>query len=587
MSTQSVFRAPASPQRPGLQLLKPEANPASTTAIAVRLAFWAVGILLAGAQAWVYRFATTVDSISYLDMSDGVLPGGDWHRLINGVWSPLYPLLIGLARRIFPVSAANEISAAHLLNVGIFIFAFACFEFFLRSATSRVRVVQAASAQPGVPALLPYWAYLSIAYSLFLWASFSAISLRYLRPDMLMSGFLYLAVGILLQMQGSAARWDRYLALGVVLGIGFLAKAPMLPIGAVILAATLMQVEAWHPAVKMVAAAFAVMMLIGSLYFVPLSRARGHFTLGESSAFNYLVHVDQAGPAWYLQDPGFGRGSFTHPPEKIFSSPPTYAFALPHSGTQPLKFDPSDWIEGVRPRFVLRRQIATIGRSLLDNPELTTAFGVAGILMLGHFFRRLRHVLVFHSNWAMCVIGLAGCAMYSLVHVESRYVGAFLVLFWCGILFSLRVPQTVNRKVITAITLVVIGSLLLPSARLIYLSRMKGVGKINTAALIAGEFERVGIRAGDQVACICPVGKGVGLSAERIARVTVAAQVDHERAAEFWSLPIATQRDLLQMFAAHGVKAVIAVAPSLSAASQLEWTHLDSSQYWVWWPPSQ
>src|SRR6266481_598741 len=160
MSTQSVFRTPALPQRPGLQLLKPAPIPGATLNTAVRSAFWAAGILLAGSQAWVYRFKVTPDSISYLDMSDGVLPSGDWHRLINGVWSPLYPLLIGLARRVFPVSAANEITAAHVLNLGVFIFAFGCFEFFLRSAISRVRAVQTTSARPGVLPT-PYWAYLA------------------------------------------------------------------------------------------------------------------------------------------------------------------------------------------------------------------------------------------------------------------------------------------------------------------------------------------------------------------------------------------------------------------------------------------
>jgi hypothetical protein len=268
-----------------------------------------VGILLAAAQAWVFRFYTSADSVSYLDMSDGMLRDSDWHRLINGIWSPLYPFLVGLARRIFPVSAANEIPEAHLVNIGFFIFAFVCFEFFLQRAASRVRMFQRASAKPGVLVFPPLWAYLSLAYTLFLWGSISEISLRSLRPDMLMSGFLYLAVGMLLYMQGSPARWKSYLLLGAVLGIGFLAKAAMLPIGTLILVATLFEVEEWRPAVKMVTAAFALMMVISGLYFVPLSRARGRLTLGESGAFNYLLHVDLARPAWYLQDPGGGRTS--------------------------------------------------------------------------------------------------------------------------------------------------------------------------------------------------------------------------------------------------------------------------------------
>jgi hypothetical protein len=56
---------------------------------------------------------------------------------------------------------------------------------------------------------------------------------------MLMSGFVYLALGILWRMQGRPARWSDYTALGIVLGVGFLAKAPLLPLGLFVLAATL------------------------------------------------------------------------------------------------------------------------------------------------------------------------------------------------------------------------------------------------------------------------------------------------------------------------------------------------------------
>jgi hypothetical protein len=546
-----------------------------------------VGILLAAAQAWVYRLQVTADSISYLDMSDGVLPDGDWHRLINGVWSPLYPLLMGIGRRLFPVSAANEIAAAHFLNIGVFVFAFVCFEFFLRNLTRSLRAVQAASSKPGVLALAPNWAYLSIAYSVFLWASISGISMRNLRPDLLMSGFLYLAVGILLQMHGSGARWIRYLALGVVLGIGFLAKAPMLPIGVLILAVSLFVVEEWRPAVKMIVAAFALMMVIGSLYFVPLSRARGHFTLGESAGFNYLVDVDHAGPSWYLQDVGRGRGSFVHPPEQIFSAPRAYAFPLPKAGTHPLRFDPSDWTAGARPRFLFKRQIGNFVRNVLGHRQvlLVLSTATALVLLLGYFLRQKKDVSFVHIAWPICLVGIAGCAMYAMMHIETRYVAAFLVLFWCGIIFSLPVPRGINSKWIAAVALVSIASFLLPMGRLIYLRRSQGMGKVNSYAQAAAALEQFGVHAGDQVARISPKANDIAI--ERITRATVTAEVDLNDADKFWSAPVATQRDLLEIFALRGVKAVVATSPKLNLSNQSEWTRLGSTQYWVWQPSGQ
>ncbi|HEX7894430.1 MAG TPA: hypothetical protein VF447_09590, partial [Terriglobales bacterium] len=162
---------------------------------ALRIAFWSVGLAFAAMQAWIFRFQVSADSISYLDMSDAVMPGGNWHRIITGTWSPLYPFILGCFRRLFRISPGNEIAAAHGLNLFFFVFAFVSFEIFLRSLRPRLQILQDRSESRKSP--FPEWAYLSLAYSVFLWASISAISLEKLRPDMLMSGFVYLAAALL------------------------------------------------------------------------------------------------------------------------------------------------------------------------------------------------------------------------------------------------------------------------------------------------------------------------------------------------------------------------------------------------------
>jgi len=70
----------------------------------------------------------------------------------------------------------------------------------------------------------------------------------------------------------------------------------------------------------------------------------------------------------------------------------------------------------------------------------------------------------------------------------------------------------------------------------------------------------------------------------RIARVTVVAEVDIQETAEFWSSPVATQHDLLDIFAQYGSKAVIAGSPKPNASNRSEWTRLGSTPYWVWRP---
>ena len=560
-------------------------SPAWGSVPAVRILFWSLGLVLAAIQAWGSRYYLTADSVSYLDMSDAVLPGFGWHRLINGVWSPLYPILLGVFRRSFSISPRNEVVAAHLLNVGIFVFAFLGFEFLLKSL---VRLVEADGNDSQQPAFftLPGWVYTSIAYALFLWASLSAITLESLRPDMLMSGFVYLVAGILLRMQGEPARWRKYLVLGVVLGVAFLAKAPMLPIGVLVLASSLLLVKDWKPAVPLAAASLAITLLIGSLYFVPLSLSRGHFTLGESGGYNYLVHVDRARPDWYLQDPVHGAGSFTHPPQEIFSSPPTYAFALPYVVTHPLRFDPTDWTAGVRPRFALKRQIGEFFSNLSDLGLIAKPLWlVAAVLLLLGFFSRRKNpsTVAFVKTWPLWVIGMAGCAMYLAVHVEDRYVGVFLLLIGCGAFFSFRgTARTFPARTLLAGTVVLVVSLLLPTTAQIR-SRYSQIGHgPNEDAQAAFELQKLGIQPGDHVARISRWVTDLGV--ERIARVEVVSEVDFAHAREFWSASTSTQQEILRLFGAQGARAVIATSPPLDGVSQSEWQRLGSTRYWAWLP---
>ncbi len=509
MSTRSVRLRVASPQpqRPAPELIKPQPRPAPL--IGLRAMFWIGGITLAAAQAWTFRYYVSADAISYLDMSDGVMPGSDWHRLINGVWSPLYPLLLGIFRRTFNISAAKEIAAGHLLNLGVFIFAFVCFEFLLRNVLRKVEHRRS----------FPAWAVLSIGYSLFLWASIGKITLTSLRADMLMSGFVYLATGILLSMQRAPAQGRNYCRLGLVLGIGVLAKGPILPLGIFIIAATLLAVQNWSSAFKMAAASLLIFLSVGGFYFVPLSVTRGYFTFGESAAFNYLAYINRARPMWYMQDPGSASGHFLHSPEKIYPAPSAYAFAHSSLVTHPLRFDPSDLIAGVRPRFVLRDQvrgcIASARRLFGLLAGLSPAVLLAFALAVVSWKRRLL-IASLKTAWPVWLVGLAGCAMYVPMHVEPRYVGASLALFWLGLILSFDVPGTVRPRIVFASTIFVVAALTFPlivggGMRYFESSRIH-----NADADAAAELARLGIKPGDKVGRISPTVTDLGIELTKI-----------------------------------------------------------------------
>src|SRR5687768_8882410 len=63
----------------------------------VRRVAWSVLLLLAAFQAWTFRHTVSPDGVAYLDLSDAVA-SGRFRDLVNGYWSPLYPVGVGIAR---------------------------------------------------------------------------------------------------------------------------------------------------------------------------------------------------------------------------------------------------------------------------------------------------------------------------------------------------------------------------------------------------------------------------------------------------------------------------------------------------------
>src|ERR1700682_3688492 len=93
---------------------------------------WVVVAALGLFDALVSRHSMGTDGISYLDIADA-FRRGDWNAGTNAHWSPLYPFLLGLVSAVFRPSAYWEFSVAHFTNFLIYMWAFACFNFFLTS----------------------------------------------------------------------------------------------------------------------------------------------------------------------------------------------------------------------------------------------------------------------------------------------------------------------------------------------------------------------------------------------------------------------------------------------------------------------
>jgi hypothetical protein len=558
---------------------QPSFDPRKKEAL-ITVVFFALAGVLATVQAWAHRYYVSADSISYLDMSDGVFPGIGSDRLITGTWSPLYPFLLGSARLLSP-DPYHEVALGHLLNVLIFMCALGAFEFFLRSAIPTERVPDSRSQY----VFLPRWAYLLVGYTVFLWASIVSITMKSLRADMLMAVFVLLAMGMLLRMRELGASWGRYLLLGAILGLGYLAKTPILPIGILILVSGVILARDWKRALPKAVVSGAVLLAIGSLYFIPLSFKRGGFTLGESSSYNYLAHVDWTGGApWYLQEMGRdnGTGTFLHRAAKICDQPPVYSFSVGESVTYPIRFDPAYWAQGVTPRFHLGAQLRALAINLkLYQDIFERTGGVAAMLVAMWFLSGggRKAIAGIATQWHIWFIGASGLGMYALVHVEDRYVGVFCVLLWMGLLLGLRVPATLVKRVAPGVAWGLAASILIPIIATVGSLAAAGRELHDWDAEAAQALTRAGIKAGDKAGRISAGYNDLGWA--RIARVTVMTEVAIERADSFWEYSPTQQEAVLRAMETAGAKIVIThVTNDFTPAG---WQRLGHTPYWMRW----
>lgn len=523
----------------------------------LKYSFLGFAIGLGALQAWAARHTMTSDGICYLDMADACLRH-DWKMAVNGLRSPFYSLLLALTLRIMKISPDKEFAATHLANYGIWLAALASFEFFWRQLINNHAARRSKYSSNG-GASLPAWLWWPLGYTLFTWSSLKLITVALVFPDQCVAAWVYLACGFLLQIRMGRAGWLTFIFLGAVLGFGYLTKSSMFPLAFVFLAVSLFAAGDFRKVALRMMVATAAFLSLGIPFIVALSQAKGRPTFGDSASLNYAWHVDGVPSVHWQGGLPPCAGSPKHPTRKIFTLPSIYEFANPVGGTYPPWFDPSYWNEGLVPCFHLKNQIRVLMRNARIYLELILKGGLLIAVLILLFRRPARWSWVEDvlENWFLLIPAVAAMAMYAPVHVEMRYVGPFVVVFWAGFLSGIRLPETSSSEKISAcLTAIPIAALLVITSISTHLYFQKGVNRAaGRHQEIAEWLYRMGFRAGDTVAF---VGFGREAHWARLARVRIVAELPPEDAGIFWSAPPSVKTQVIDAFSKTGVKAIIA-----------------------------
>jgi hypothetical protein len=571
----------------------------------VRALYWSLAIALGALRAWpaALNHSMNEDGISYLDVADAYLRG-DWAGAINGYWSPLYSWLLGIAMHLLKPSPYWQFSIVHMVNFLIYLSALICFDFFWREFMRLRREASARNSNGGLTTL-PEWAWLALGYALFLWSSLNLIKIWAVTPDMCVAAFVYLAAALLIRIRRGLARWTTFALLGGVLGLGYLAKAPMFPLAFVFLAVALFSAGDLRRAAPRALIALGVFLLVAGPYLVTLSLYKERVTFGDSGRLNYARYVNGL-PHLHWQGDLAGNGVPRHPTRKLADSPAVYEFAMPLAATYPVWYDPSYWYEGVVPQFNLQQQ----GKALLANAaKYCDLFSrLQGGLLTGVFILYMMRgrsrwwgLKDGAAYWSLLIPALAAFAMYALVYVEPRYVASFVVLFWSGVLAGVHLPE--SQKVVKFATGVSVIILLVVVINIVpfnvkRLFNLQGIRTPTSSDIprnstnqakplnrrshlqwqIAQGLSSIGVQAGDKVASI---GYSFAAFWARLARVRIIAEIPSHDAEKFWTAAPPVQAYIIQIFADTGATVIVAEeAPD--SAIQAGWQRIGTTSHFAY-----
>jgi hypothetical protein len=392
-----------------------------------RISGWGIVAALGWLQAWAYRNSMNPDGISYLEIGRAGISG--WHGFVNAYWSPLYPFLLSLVIRWFKPSPFWEFPATHFLNFAIYLAGYVCLEFLIRELLATRQISHTSG---GRNYLLPDDKLFLSGALYYVWASRYWLGTAQVTPDLLVAAILCLATAMLVRIRRGEQGWLTFALLGVVLGLGYLAKAPMFLLGFVFVFAAYRLVQNTPRGLTHAGLAVLLFLIIATPYVTALSRSKHRFTFSDTSTISYAEYINRMPlfVSWRGEDPAGGTPA--HPARRLLADPPLFEFATPVPGSYPPWYDPSYWYEGLRARFSFKGELWAIFRGANEYLKMFSRSGVLWCVLVVLIWVTRQGGGLDRADrpwWPVLLPAVAALVMYSLVHAETRFVtGVGLVL---------------------------------------------------------------------------------------------------------------------------------------------------------------
>ena len=505
---------------------------------------WIVALILAQVLVWAGRYFVSPDSISYLDLSDDVR-AGRFGNAVNAHWSPAYPYLLAVWLAPFDPGSRWEPIAVHILNGLIFVAAMATFEFFLREL-AKVQIAGTKWLALPLDSLSGRFS----AYTVFLWGALVLITVRGVTPDMLLAAIAFASAGVFTRIQSGAATSRAYAVLGLLLGAAALTKSFMFPGAVLMLGLSLIANARAGRARKLHLLSAAVFALVTAPQVITLSSMRGEPTFGDSARLVYALKVNQ-----------IPKLSSEPPVVLVNRNPAALSFPTGKANrTYPLWDEPSYWLSGVRARFDASDQAAAFQRNFITLAGIALKILIPLLIVMG-----LRDSNLPVNNRILAAVSGLVLLGYTLLHVEARLIGGWLVLLTVSLLAGITLDNrgircSLGRSFVHVITIVAVISTVTYVIDQSFSRRIdRGLNARFVNFDVARSLSAAGITRGEMVAL---VGDESDLYWARLAGLKVFAQIPLRDAPVYWDMQEAQRDTLNARLAEAGASALVA-----------SWTH--------------
>ncbi len=552
---------------------------------------------------WASRFLMSGDILSYFEIADAAAKH-DWPMVVNGQWSPLYPLILSFFLSILHPDAFWEYAVLHLTDFIVYAAALICFDLFLRE------FILHTEKQSEPEGKINHWVWYVIAYPIFMVTSIFWILIRYSGADMCVAGFLYLITWRILRIFRLGWNLRRAIILGVAFALAYLSKLVMASISIIFLAILIFQMRKDLKKLPYLVLTVLIAVAVAFPWVSALSKSKNKITLGEASHLMLALTMNDLTLPNHDDRESVDPKMLKHGPRKISENPDIYEFGTPLRATYPIWYDASYWLDGIQAHFVPTRLFQTGLMWTVYNIQLIFAKDYPGMVLLvllfyliqSEGFSGLRRFIAPHL-FVTWFPGFVMFGMYSLIHSSGRYLGGAATLIWIAAWGAVRFSrEKAERKLVQALALgILIGSLMQSGFQFIKESRTvqerigksacwviaKGVGQIaeqsaanqkNPYWIIAGFLKQMGVKEGDAIAA---VGDPYPISFwARTGRFKMVAHVPVRSMDLFCHSDISQTPTLLEPLRKIGVKAVV-TKDAKCASGNLGWKPVGESDYYA------